>query len=57
MLWANSSGSVTVLRRTASDKTDRYDYFGVLSGSKFVPIPMPSGAAQAGFFFSEPTAF
>lgn len=57
VLWTNSSGSVTVLRRTASDKTDRHDYFGVLSGSKFVPIPMPSGAAQAGFFFSEPIAF
>jgi hypothetical protein len=57
VLWTDSSGRVTVLRRTVSDKTDRHDYFGVLSGNKFVPIPLPIPAAQADFFFSVPIAF
>jgi hypothetical protein len=57
VLWTSASGQVTVLRRSASDKTDRYDYFGVLSGSTFVAIPVPDSAAQAGGFISIPLAF
>jgi hypothetical protein len=57
VLWSSSSGQVTVLRLTASDKTDRYDYFCVLSGNKFAPIPTQIPAAQAGGFFGLPLVF
>jgi hypothetical protein len=57
VLWTSSSGQVTVLRRTASDNTDRSGYFGVLRGSKFAPIPAPIPAAEAGGFYSLPLAF
>jgi hypothetical protein len=39
VLWTNSSGSVTVLYRSVPSKTDRSDYFGVVSGNKFVELP------------------
>jgi hypothetical protein len=57
VLWSNSSGSVTVLRRTTSDKTDRSDTFGILTGGKFVPIPVPLLAGQVSDFFGNPLAF
>ena len=39
VLWTNSSGSKTVLYRSVPSKTGRSDYFGVVSGSKFVQLP------------------
>jgi hypothetical protein len=57
VLWSNSSGSVTVLRRSSSDKADRSGTFGVLSGNTFVPLPVPLPVAQAGFFITDPIGF
>jgi len=39
VVWTNSSGSKTVLYRSVPAKTARSDYFGVVSGSKFVELP------------------
>jgi hypothetical protein len=57
VLWSNSSGSVTVLRRSTSDKADRSGTFGVLSGNTFVPLPGPLPVGQAGFFITDPIGF
>jgi hypothetical protein len=57
VLWSNSSGSVTLLRRSSSDKADRAGTFGILRGNTFAPLPLPLPVADAGFFLNDPVGF
>jgi|HubBroStandDraft_5_1064220.scaffolds.fasta_scaffold27922_3 hypothetical protein len=48
VVWTNSSGSKTVLYRSVPSKTPRSDYFGVVSGSKFMELPGLSASEFTG---------